>query len=238
MPTHPVVSQSEWLEARRALLAKEKALTRACDALSAERRALPWTKIAQDYVFTGTNGDVTLSGLFAGRSQLIVYHFMFHPDWEAGCKSCSFWADNFNPIIVHLNQRDVSMVAISRAPYRQLAAFKQRMGWTFQWVSSADNTFNRDFAVSFTPDELERGGNNYNFGTGRFSGPEAPGLSVFIKEEDAIYHSYSCYARGLDMLNSAYHHLDVVPKGRDEAALPYGMAWVRLRDEYGYEGHR
>jgi len=233
MTAHPVVSQGAWLAARKALLAKEKSFTRLRDELSAERRALPWVKVETDYAFSGANGKVALSELFAARSQLIVYHFMFHPDWQAGCKSCSFWADNFNAIITHLNQRDVSMVGVSRAPYQQLAAFKQRMGWTFEWVSSEGTTFNRDFAVSFTPDELEQGGNNYNFGTGKFGGPEAPGLSVFTKDGGAIYRTYSCYARGLDTLNGAYQLLDVVPKGRDEAGLPYPMAWVRLRDEYG-----
>jgi len=233
MTTHPVVSQSEWLKARRALLAKEKAFTKERDALSAERRALPWVKVEKDYLFTGPNGEVSLVDLFAGRSQLIVYHFMFHPDWDAGCKSCSFWADSFNPIVVHLNQRDVSLAAISRAPYERLAAFKQRMGWTFAWVSSHGNSFNHDFAVSFTSEELAQDGNNYNFGTKRFGGPEAPGLSVFIREDGTIYRTYSCYTRGLDALNGAYQYLDVVPKGRDEAALSYPMAWVRLRDEYG-----
>jgi predicted dithiol-disulfide oxidoreductase (DUF899 family) len=233
MTTHPMVSQSEWLEARRALLAKEKAFTRERDALSAERRALPWVKIEKDYVFTGPDGDVTLADLFAGRSQLVVYHFMFHPDWDVGCKSCSFWADRFDPIVIHLNQRDVSLAAISRAPYERLAAFKRRMGWTFEWVSSHGNSFNHDFAVSFTPEELAQDGNNYNFGTKRFGGPEAPGLSVFIREDGAIYRTYSCYTRGLDALNGAYQYLDVVPKGRDEAALSHPMAWVRLCDEYG-----
>ena len=234
MPMHQVVSPSEWLAARRALLEKEKAFTRQRDGLSAERRALPWVKVDTDYVFTGPNGSIRLSDLFAGRGQLVVYHYMFHPDWEAGCKSCSFWADNFNGIIAHLNQRDVSMAAVSRAPYPQLAAFKQRMGWNFDWVSSEGTTFNHDFAVSFTPEELARDGNNYNFDTHRFGGPEAPGLSVFTKDADGtIYRTYSCYARGLDMLNGAYQFLDVVPKGRDEAELPYPMAWVRLRDEYG-----
>ena len=158
---------------------------------------------------------------------------MFHPDWDVGCKSCSFWADGFNPIVVHLNQRDVSLAAISRAPYERLAAFKKRMGWMFPWVSSHGNSFNYDFAVSFTPEELAQEGNNYNFGTKRFGGPEAPGLSVFIREDGTIYRTYSCYTRGLDALNGAYQYLDVVPKGRDETALAYPMAWVRLRDEYG-----
>jgi predicted dithiol-disulfide oxidoreductase (DUF899 family) len=234
MTQHQVVSRAEWLDARRALMAKEKAFTRERDALSAERRALPWVKIDKDYVFEGATGKKRLADLFGGKSQLIVYHFMFHPDWAAGCKSCSFWADNFNSIIVHLNQRDVSMVAISRAPYPQLAAFRQRMGWSFEWLSSHGNDFNHDFAVSFTPEELKSENNNYNFGTRKFSGPEAPGLSVFVQDADStIFHTYSCYARGLDMFNGAYHLLDVVPRGRDEAALSYSMAWVKLHDEYG-----
>jgi predicted dithiol-disulfide oxidoreductase (DUF899 family) len=191
-------------------------------------------KIDKDYVFDGRTGKVRLADLFGPHSQLIVYHFMFGPDWEAGCKSCSFWADNFNSIIIHLNQRDVAMVAISRAPLERLEAFKRRMGWSFEWVSSNGNDFNRDFAVSFTPDELRQEGNNYNFGTRHFGGEEAPGLSVFAKDADGqVFHTYSCYARGLDMLNGAYHHLDLVPKGRDEKALSYAMEWVRLRDEYG-----
>jgi predicted dithiol-disulfide oxidoreductase (DUF899 family) len=233
MTAHPVVSQDQWLAARRVLLDKEKAFTRQRDALAAERRALPWVKVEQDYAFTGPDGELRLSDLFAGHSQLIVYHFMFHPDWEAGCKSCSFWADGFNPIVVHLNQRDVAFAAVSRAPYAQLAAFKRRMSWSFPWVSSEGTTFNRDFAVSFTPEELAREDNNYNFGTRRFGGPEAPGLSVFARDGGAIYRTYACYARGLDAFNSAYQYLDLVPKGRDEDALPYPMAWVRLRDAYG-----
>jgi predicted dithiol-disulfide oxidoreductase (DUF899 family) len=234
MADHRVVSRAEWLAARTALLAKEKAFTKLRDELSAERRALPWVRIDKDYVFDGASGKVKLTDLFVGRSQLLVYHFMFDPNWNSGCKSCSFWADNFNPIIPHLNQRDVSMVAISRAPLEKLAAFKKRMNWNFEWVSSAGNTFNRDFAVSFAPDEVKNNEKNYNFGTQHFSGPEAPGMSVFYKDHDGtIYHTYSCYARGLDMLNGTYHHLDLVPKGRDEDSLSYPMAWVRLRDEYG-----
>lgn len=234
MPQHQVVSRNEWLDARRGLLAKEKAFTRARDALSAERRALPWVRVEKDYLFDGVGGTRSLGDLFAGRSQLIVYHFMYHPDWEAGCKSCSFWADNFNAVIVHLNQREVSMAAVSRAPLAKLLAFRRRMGWTFEWLSSERSDFNRDFAVSFTPEELERKDNNYNFGTRHFGGPEAPGLSVFYKDAGgSIYHTYSCYARGLDILNTAYHHLDLTPKGRDEDGLPYPMAWVRLHDEYG-----
>ena len=232
MTDHPVVSQSEWLAARKSLLAKEKAFTRLRDEMTAEQRALPWVKVEKNYVFESNNGKVSLSDLFEGRSQLIVYHFMFHPDWKAGCKSCSFWADNFNPAVAHLHQRDVSLVAISRAPLATLNAFEHRMGWSFPWVSSAGNSFNRDFEVSFTPDEAKDGG-NYNFGTRRFKGEEAPGLSVFYKDKDGtIFRTYSTYSRGLDMLNGTYHLLDIVPKGRDEDALSYPMAWVRLHDEY------
>jgi predicted dithiol-disulfide oxidoreductase (DUF899 family) len=232
MPAHQVVSRAEWLAARQALLAREKAFTRQRDALTAEQRALPWVKVDKDYVFEGENGTVRFADLFRGKNQLLVYHFMFHPDWNAGCKSCSFWADNYNPALPHLHQRDVNLVAISRAPYAKLAAFKQRMGWTFEWVSSAGNDFNRDFAVSFPADEPQDS-KNYNFGTAHFGGQEAPGLSVFFKDADGgIYHTYSTYARGLDVFNGTYHYLDIVPKGRDESALPYGMAWVKLRDEY------
>jgi predicted dithiol-disulfide oxidoreductase (DUF899 family) len=228
------VSREQWLAARVILLAREKAFTRERDALSAARRALPWVKVETDYMFEASRGNVRLSDLFSGRNQLLVYHFMFHPDWEAGCKSCSFWADNFNSVIVHLNQRDVRMAAVSRAPLHKIEAFRNRMGLSFDWVSSFGNDFNRDFAVSFTPEELGADSNNYNFGTAHFGGPEAPGMSAFFKDKDnQLYHTYSCYARGLDMLNGAYHHLDLTPKGRDEAQLSYPMAWVRLRDEYG-----
>jgi predicted dithiol-disulfide oxidoreductase (DUF899 family) len=230
------VSRDEWLSARKAHLAKEKALTKQRDALSAERRQLPWLRIKQDYVFEGPGGKVSLADLFGGCSQLIVYHFMFHPDWETGCKSCSFWADNFERIIPHLAARDTNLVAVSRAPLATIAAFKKRMNWSFDWVSSAGTDFNRDFNVSFTPEELENGGGDYNFGSHKFRGPEAPGASVFFKDASGdIFHTYSCYARGLEMMNAAYHYLDLTPKGRDEDALPYPMHWVRLRDEYGRE---
>ena len=233
MTQHKIVSPSDWLAARKALLAKEKEFTRARDALSAARRELPWVKIDNPYAFDTNAGRKTLADLFENRSQLIVYHFMFHPDWNTGCKSCSFWADNFNNIIQHLNQRDVTMIAISRGPLAKLNAFKKRMGWDFEWVSSAPCEFNFDFGVSFTPATLKSGGNNYNFGTKSVAMEELPGLSVFCKDADgALYRTYSTYARGLDMLNAAYHHLDLVPKGRDEAGLPYGMAWVKLHDEY------
>ena len=232
MTMHQVVSRKDWTTARLALLAKEKAFTRQRDELSAARRALPWEKVGTNYVFEGANGPVTFADLFAGRGQLIVYHFIFGPDWEAGCKSCTFWADNFARIVVHLNARDTNLVLISRAPLERLAAYKKRMGWNLEWVSSLGNSFNRDFAVSFTPEQIAAPDNNYNFGTQKFGMDEAPGISVFAREDGAIYHTYSTYSRGLDMLNGAYHLLDLVPKGRDEADLAYGMEWLRRRDEY------
>ena len=233
MKSPKIVSHSEWLVARKALLAKEKEFTRARDALSAARRALPWEKVETDYVFEGQNGPLTLVQLFAGKSQLIVYHFMFGPDWEAGCKSCSFWADNFARIGVHLRHRDANLALVSRAPYARLADYQKRMGWeALTWVSSLGNSFNFDYAVSFTKEELETETKNYNFGTRKFGMEEAPGISVFACEGDAIFHTYSTYSRGLDMLNGAYHLLDLLPKGRDEQGLSYGMEWLRRRDEY------
>ncbi|MFM9886840.1 MAG: DUF899 domain-containing protein [Burkholderiales bacterium] len=233
MQSHQVVSSDEWLNARQAFLAKEKAFTRMRDELSRERRALPWVKVDTPYTFDAPGGKETFADLFAGKSQLIVYHFMFDPDWQDGCKSCSFWADNYNAIVTHLNQRDVSMVTISKAPLAKLEAFKRRMGWTFKWVSSFSNSFNRDYGVSYTSDERERGEIRYNYRTRKYFSSEAPGISVFHGDDKAnIFHTYSCYERGLDMLNGAYHYLDLVPKGRDEAALSYPMAWVRLHDRY------
>ena len=233
MSKHHIVSKDEWLAARQALLAKEKAFTKLRDELSAERRALPWVKVEKDYVFEGPRGKVALKDLFGSHSQLIVQHFMFHPDWQAGCKSCSFWADGFDGIVDHVEQRDVSFVAVSRAPYAKLAAFKKRMGWRFKWLSSAGSDFNHDFAVSFTQDDVKREAKSYNFGTMRSSMEELPGISVFFKDADgSVYRTYSCYARGLDMMNAAYQLLDLLPKGRDEEGLPFSMSWVRLHDEY------
>ena len=233
MSTHRIVSQEEWLEARKAHLAREKEFTRLRDQLSRERRALPWVKVEKDYVFQGPNGPESLGDLFDGRSQLLVQHFMYGPDWEEGCPSCSFWADSYDGFVVHLAQRDVTMVTVSRAPLEKLDAFGRRMGWSFKWVSSLGSDFNRDFQASFTPDEMAKGEMTYNYETRGFPADEAPGVSVFIKNEDGeIFHTYSCYARGLDMLNGAYHYLDLVPKGRDEDDLPYSMAWVRRHDEY------
>ncbi len=234
---HKVVSRDEWVSARKAFLAEEKEFTKARDRLSARRRELPWVEVDKAYVFDGPDGKETLADLFGGKSQLIVYHFMYAPDWDAGCKSCSFWADNYNGAVPHLRQRDVTLVAVSRAPLPTLEAFKKRMGWSFKWVSSFHNDFNRDYHVSFTPDEQREGpaamSATYNYKPGGFGGPEAPGVSVFYKDGDGrIFHTYSCYARGLDMLNGAYHLLDLVPKGRDEKGLPYTMSWVRLRHQY------
>lgn len=234
MTDHQIVSQEQWIAARKALLAREKEFTHARDALSQARRDLPWVKVTKDYVFQTPEGKKSLAELFDGRSQLIVYHFMFAPDWEKPCKSCSFWADNFNGIGEHLKARDVSFAAISRAPLPKLQAMAKRMGWIFPWVSSADSDFNFDFKVSFTPEEVASGAYNYNFNEKHKAyGAEMPGISVFTRDADGtIYRTYSCYERGLDMMNGAYHYLDLVPKGRDEDHLPSSMSWVRLHDEY------
>jgi predicted dithiol-disulfide oxidoreductase (DUF899 family) len=234
MTDHQVVTPDEWVEARKQLLTKEKEFTKLRDKLSQARRDLPWVRVTKQYVFEGPEGKQTLAQLFTGRSQLIVYHFMFGPDWEAGCKSCSFWADNFNGIVPHLNQRDVTFVAISRAPLAKLQAFAARLGWSFKWLSSSGSDFNYDYKVSFTPEELAGGSPIYNYTANKMNMTELPGISVFFTDADGkVFHTYSCYARGLDMLNTAYHYLDLSPKGRDEAGLPHAMAWVRLRDQYG-----
>jgi predicted dithiol-disulfide oxidoreductase (DUF899 family) len=233
MQPHKIVSREEWIEARRAHMAHEKEYTRARDRLSEERRALPWVKVDKDYVFDGPDGRKTLADLFRGRSQLVVQHIMYGPDWNEGCKSCSFWADGFERITPHLAARDTTLVGISRAPLQKLDAFKARMGWTFDWYSSAGNDFNYDYAVSFTPEQIKSGAKVYNFGTSGFGGEEAPGISVFYRNEAGeIFHTYSCFARGLDMMNAAYHYLDLTPLGRHEEGLPYPMDWLRLRDRY------
>ena len=234
MSTNPVVSHEEWLVARQALLEREKAFTRERDALSAARRELPWVKVDKAYVFDGPGGKETLADLFEGRSQLIVYHFMFGPEWEQGCPSCSFLCDHIDGANLHLPHRDVTLLAVSRAPLAQIEAFKQRMGWRFKWVSSYGNDFNRDYHVSFTPDHMAKDEVYYNYRMGEFPSDEAPGISVFYKDPAGdVFHTYSAYARGLDMLVGAYNYLDLVPKGRDEAALPWTMAWVRHHDRYG-----
>jgi len=231
---HKVVSTDEWLEARKQLLIQEKEFTRLRDQLSRQRRELPWVKVEKNYVFEGPSGKTTLAELFEGRSQLIIYHFMFGPDWEAGCPHCSFWADNFDAIIVHLKQRDVTMIAVSRAPLQKLTEFKKRMGWTFKWVSSFDSDFNFDFHVSFTPEQLARKEVFYNFKIRDDVGSsEREGVSVFYKDPTgSVFHTYATYERGIDMLNTAYHYLDLVPKGRDEAGLDFTQAWVRYHDKY------
>jgi len=234
MTEHKVVNHEQWVEARKALLAREKEFTQARDALSAARRDLPWELVETDYVFDGPDGKQSLADLFDGRSQLIVYHFMYGTDWDEGCKSCSFMADHFDPAIVHLAQRDVTMVAVSKAPLDTLQAFRKRMGWTFKWLSSHDNTFNEDYHVTFSPDAIERGDAYYNYARGGFPSTEGPGVSVFTKDAAGrLYHTYSGYARGLDIFLTTYNYLDIVPKGRDEDALDYSMAWVRLHDSYG-----
>ena len=231
MARRTVVSRKDWLAARKALLTKEKKFTRLRDQLSKERRQLPWVKVDKDYVFDGPEGTETLSELFDSRSQLIVYHFMFGPDWDAGCKHCSFWADNFDRIIVHLNHRDVTMVAASRAPYRKLESYKKRMGWNFKWVSSGNTDFNFDYHVSFTPEEEAKKKAFFNYKIQDPDSSDREGASVFFKDAKGnVFHTYSTYERGIDMVNTAYHYLDLVPKGRDEGKS--GPSWLCRHDEY------
>lgn len=233
MENHAIVSPAEWIAARQQLLAKEKEFTHLRDQLSQQRRDLPWEPVEKEYVFEGAGGKRTLAELFGGKSQLVVYHFMFAPDWDAGCPHCSFWADNFDRIIVHLNHRDTSMVAISRAPYSKLAAYKERMGWSFDWLSSNANDFNYDYGVSFTPEQWANGSAIFNYTVAVQGDSDREGVSVFCRDEAGnVYHTYSTYARGIDMLNVAYHYLDLVPKGRDEAGHE-PQFWVRRHDEYG-----
>ena len=224
---------SVWLSARRELLDAEKALQSARDRLAAKRRALPHRPIDNEYVFRGEFGKQSLQELFGGHSQLLVYHFMFHPDWDEGCKSCSFWADSFDGTIAHLAARDVAFAVISRAPLEKLLAYQRRMLWQFPWFSSADSTFNFDLEVSFTPEQLEAGTANYNYRDAQKVGPEMPGVSVFVRDGSGrVFHTYSTFSRGLDTLNPVYQLLDLVPKGRDEDELPYPMDWVRRHDSY------
>jgi predicted dithiol-disulfide oxidoreductase (DUF899 family) len=230
---HAVVDHERWLSARTAFLAKEKEFTRLRDELSRQRRELPWEKVDKSYVFDGPAGKETLPQLFGKRSQLLVYHFMFNPAGDVGCKHCSFWADNFNGIDIHLSHRDVSFVAISRAPLAKLEAFKKRMGWTFKWVSSAHTDFNYDYQASFTPDQIKSGTAFYNYAKVNMDMADREGVSVFYKDgSSTVFHTYSSYARGIDMLNGAYHFLDLVPKGRDEDALEFTQEWVRHHDKY------
>ena len=232
MESRRVVTEQEWTEARKDLLSKEKEFTRLRDELSRQRRELPWARVDQEYAFDGPNGAQTLGDLFAGRSQLVVYHFMFDPSWDEGCQHCSFWADSFDPAIIHLNQRDVSMVAVSRAPYSKLAEYEKRMGWTFSWLSATDPGFLFDYQVHFTPDEMVSGTAVYNYRQQNPYMADREGISVFYKDGGDIFHTYSAYARGIDMINSAYQVLDLVPRGRDEIGHDGPQYWVRRHDEY------
>ena len=238
---HKVVSHADWVEARKRFLAEEKEFTRRRDRLSESRRELPWERVTKEYTFQGLDGPITLSDMFEGRSQLSIYHAMFNPEtadppkttWttDAPCFACSWWMDNFNSQVVHLNHRDITMAAVSLAPYAKLAAYSTRMGWSFPWYSSIGSDFNFDYRASFSPEELAAAEADYNYRTGPISGSEAPGISVFYRDQDgATYHTYSAYARGLDMLNVGYHYMDLVPNGRDEAEG--NMRWLHRRDEY------
>jgi predicted dithiol-disulfide oxidoreductase (DUF899 family) len=234
MEPHKVVSHDEWIAARKAYLAEEKVFTRARDELSRKRRALPWERVETNYMFDTADEKQSLADLFGGKSQLVIYHFMLGPDWEAGCPSCSFLADHFDGTVIHLAQRDLSFVVVSRAPLPQIEAFKLRMGWRFKWVSSFGSDFNHDYQVSMTPQEKAGGKVMYNYQIiESFPSEERPGASVFYKNAAGeIFHTYSTYGRGLDMLIGTYHFLDLVPKGRDEDELDWSMAWVRHHDRY------
>lgn len=231
MTTHTIATRDQWLEARQDLLAAEKDLTRRSDEVARLRRQLPWVKVDKDYAFDGPDGPVTLADLFDGRSQLIVQQFMLAPGWEQGCKSCSFMADHTDGMTIHLAHRDATMVAISRAPLAEIERFRRRMGWQFKWVSSHGTDFNYDFGVSFTPDEVAKGNINYNFGSRPLAIEELPGVSVFAKNEAGdVFHTYSTYGRGVEVMMGTYPMLDLTPKGRDEGGQ--NMAWVRHHDRY------
>jgi predicted dithiol-disulfide oxidoreductase (DUF899 family) len=230
---HPVVSADRWVAERTALLAREKELMRLQDELARERRALPWVRIEKDYVFDTPEGRRSLADLFAGRRQLLVQHFMLGPGWAQGCPSCSFMADHTDGMNVHLAQRDITMLAISRAPMAEIERFRQRMGWQFAWVSSHGSDFNHDFGVSFTPEELARGEVDYNYGKRPFPAEEAPGISVFCKNDAGeVFHTYSTYGRGVEVMMGAYHLIDLTPLGRSERDVPNKMEWVRHHDRY------
>jgi predicted dithiol-disulfide oxidoreductase (DUF899 family) len=234
MKDHEIVSREEWTAARTALLAEEKAFTRQGDTLAARRRALPWVLVDEDYAFEGPGGRVTLADLFAGRSQLVVYHFMYGPDWKQGCHRCSFWADNFDGVDVHLAHRDTTLIAVSNTSLEKIEAYRKRMGWRFTWVSALGSDFNRDFHVSFDQAELDAGDAYYNFKALSPPFREMQGLSVFVRLSDGrIAHAYSTYGRGIDVFNGAYQILDLTPRGRDEDAFADRMAWLKRRDQYG-----
>lgn len=225
-----VVSHEDWLAARRDLLQKEKELTHLRDSVTSERLALPWERIEKDYVFDTLDGPRSLAGLFEGRSQLVVQHFMLAPGWKEGCPSCSFMADHTDGMNLHLANHDVTMIAVSRAPLADIERYRKRMGWTFGWVSSFGSDFNYDFRVSFTPEEVATGHIDYNFGGWNMTGEEWPGVSAFIKNEAGeVFRTYSTYGRGVEVMMGTYAMLDLTPKGRNEAR---GMDWVRRHDRY------
>ncbi|MGA7342440.1 MAG: DUF899 domain-containing protein [Terracidiphilus sp.] len=232
---HPeIVSQAEWIAARKEFLIKEKEFTRLRDQLSRQRRELPWEKVEKQYEFEGPGGKAALADLFAKRSQLIVYHFMLGPGWKEGCPSCSYISDHFDGMAIHLANRDVTLAVVSHAPFAEIEAFRKRMGWRFHWYSSFTSDFNYDYQVSLAPKDKGKAEIYYNYEMTSFPSDERPGLSVFFKDENGqIFHTYSAYARGLDILVGAYNFLDLVPKGRDEAGLKHTMAWVRHHDRYG-----
>lgn len=233
MAQHRIVSHQEWLQARKRFLAKEKEFTRLRDELSRQRLELPWERVEKDYAFASERGRVTLADLFGDRNQLMVYHLMYAPEWEISCKSCAFWADNFNGIVPHLAQHGVAFAAISRAPLAKLQKQAREFGWNFPWVSSLDD-FNYDYNVSFSPEALARDEAYYNYETEKVHGTDRPGISAFFKDENGeVYHTYSTYARGVDMFNAAYHYLDAAPLGRNEDGLAYPMEWVKHRIAYG-----
>ncbi|WP_341704958.1 thioredoxin family protein [Ferrovibrio sp.] len=233
MQPNRIVTREEWLEARRTHLRNEKALTRLHDMVRAERRALPWVKVDKEYRFETRQGHKTLAGLFGGNSQLIVYHFMLGPDWEAGCSGCSFLADHMDGANLHLRHHDVSLVAVSRAPLAKIEAYRQRMGWQFDWASSFGSDFNYDYHVSFTPEQLAAGDVFYNYTLTSRGHDELHGISVFCRDESgAVFHTYSSYARGGDLLIGAHNYLDLTPKGRNERST---MDWMRRHDEYEAE---
>jgi len=228
--THPVVTREQWLTERKMLLEREKELTRLGDEVAGERRALPWVRMEKDYLFDTPDGRRPLASLFDGRHQLVMQHFMLAPGWEQGCKSCSYMADHTDPTLLHLAQRDTAFIAVSRAPLAEIERFRQRMGWRFRWVSSNGTDFNRDFRVTFTADEIARGEADYNYG-GRTGGEEMPGVSVFYKDESGeVFHTYSTYGRGVEVMMHTYRLLDLTPKGRNEDGRP--MSWVRHHDRY------
>jgi predicted dithiol-disulfide oxidoreductase (DUF899 family) len=230
---HPVVSRDRWLAERRALLAREKELTRLHDQIARERRALPWERVEKSYAFDTPDGRRTLAELFEDRHQLLVQHFMFAPGWEQGCPSCSFMADHTDGMNVHLAHRDVTFAAISRAPLAEIERFRRRMGWRFKWVSSHGTDFNRDFGVTFTPEQVAKGTLDYNYGEWPFASEEWPGISVFYKDEaGGIFHTYSTYGRGVEVMMGTYGMLDLTPKGRGERDVDYKMEWVRHHDRY------